>query len=314
MENKSVLQDPLFPKMLLTATLYYKEKLSQQEIAQQLNISRPWVSKLLKRAEEAGIVRIEVLSPYTGNTELEQTLCEKYRLQHCAIAHGQDPDLGRSAQDAAEYFLSLLQPEDTIGVGWGTSVSRLISRVEPRSFPNVRIVPLAGSFGNTISHFPNFSALRLSEILGGEACVLHTPALCASREEYDLLTANEATRTVLHRAEHADILLLGIGAFADSVSPQYGVFGPDEIQALRSQNAIGDVALQYLSADGQPIDIPATQQLIKADIFKASANARASIGIAAGLQKVRTIDAALKLHLVNALFTNEETALALLGL
>ena len=71
MKDKSAFQDPMFPKMLLAANLYYKEKLSQQEISQQLNISRPWVSKLLKRAEEAGIVRIEILSPYTGHTELE---------------------------------------------------------------------------------------------------------------------------------------------------------------------------------------------------------------------------------------------------
>lgn len=314
MKNKSAFQDPMFPKMLLAANLYYKEKLSQQEIAQQLNISRPWVSKLLKRAEEAGIVRIEILSPYTGHTELEQALCEKYDLKHCAIAQGKDPALDRSAQAAADFFLSVLRTEDTVGVGWGTSVSRLIDHVEPRTFPNVRIVPLAGSFGNTISHFPNFSAMRLSEILGGEACVLHTPALCASEEEYALLTNNEATRTALYRAEHADILLLGIGAFADSVSPQYGVFGEADIQALRDQQAIGDVALQYLNSKGQPIDIEATRRLIKADIFKSSANARISIGIAAGLQKAHTIDAALKLQLVNALFTNEETALALLGL
>ena len=314
MKDKSAFQDPMFPKMLLAANLYYKEKLSQQEIAQQLNISRPWVSKLLKRAEEAGIVRIEILSPYTGHTELEQALCEKYALKRCAIAQGKDPDLARCAQSAAEYFLSVLRAEDTVGVGWGTSVSRLIGHVEPRSFPNVRIVPLAGSFGNTISHFPNFSAMRLSEILGGEACVLHTPALCASAEEYALLISNEATRTALYRAEHADILLLGIGAFADSVSPQYGVFGEADIQALRDQQAIGDVALQYLDSKGSPIDIEATRRLIKADIFKASANARVSLGIAAGLQKAHTIDAALKLKLVNALFTNEETALALLGL
>ena len=314
MKSAPGFQDPMFSKMLLAANLYYKEKLSQQEIARQLNISRPWVSKLLKRAEDAGIVRIEIRSPYTGNTELEQALCQKYALAHCSIAQGKDPDLAHCAQAAAEYFLAALQPNDTVGVGWGTSVSHLIDHVEKRSFPNVRIVPLAGSFGNTISHFPNFSAMRLSEILGGEACVLHTPALCSSKEEYTFLMNNDATRTALYRAEHADILLLGIGAFADSVSPHYNVFGERDIQALQQCQAIGDVALQYLNANGEAVDIEATRRLIKADIFKASANARLSIGIAIGLQKARTIDAALKLKLVNALFTNEETALALLGL
>jgi DNA-directed RNA polymerase specialized sigma subunit len=43
-------------RLAFIANLYYKEKLSQQEIAQQIGISRPQVSRLLTQAEEAGIV------------------------------------------------------------------------------------------------------------------------------------------------------------------------------------------------------------------------------------------------------------------
>lgn len=272
------------------------------------------MSKLLTRAEEVGIVKIKICSPYGESRALERTLQEKYHLQHLTIvqhaADGEDP----LAEAAAAYFLSQLRPEDTIGVGWGTSVSRLISRVDSASFPAVQVVPLAGSFGNTISHFPNFGALRLSEALGAAARVLHTPALCASNKEYRTLMANSATRTVLHQAEHADILLLGIGAFADSISPQYGIFSEAEIAALRAGGAIGDVALQYFDRSGRAIHTDMTGRMIKADIFKASTNARTSIGIAEGARKARMIDIALKQKLVNALFTNEETALALLGL
>ena len=49
--------DAMLDKMVLAATLYYKEKLSQQEIAKRLNVSRPWVCKLLSRAEDLGIVK-----------------------------------------------------------------------------------------------------------------------------------------------------------------------------------------------------------------------------------------------------------------
>ena len=60
--------DSMLDKMTLIATLYYKDKLSQQEIAKKLHISRPWVSKLLSRAEELGIVKIEIESPISGNS------------------------------------------------------------------------------------------------------------------------------------------------------------------------------------------------------------------------------------------------------
>ena len=54
--------DNMLDKIVLVATLYYKNKLSQQEIAKKLSISRPWVSKLLSRAEDLGIVKIETAS------------------------------------------------------------------------------------------------------------------------------------------------------------------------------------------------------------------------------------------------------------
>jgi DNA-binding transcriptional regulator LsrR (DeoR family) len=304
--------DPIVHKMVLVATLYYKEKLSQQEIAQRLQLSRPWVSKLLARAEESGIVKIDIVPPYSNNEVLARELAEKYDLQY---AHVSAADGGQDAlaQAAANYFIDQLREKDVVGVGWGTSVSRLIEQIAPAAYPQVQVVPLAGSFGNSISYFPNFSALRLAEAIGASACVLHTPALCASQEEYDTLLANDAPRSVLRLAQQSDILLVGIGAFADSISPKYGVFGEADIEALRQAEAIGDVALQYLDRRGEPVDIPFTRRLIKADIFQASANARVSLGIAAGLHKVAAIHAALRLHLVNTLFTDERTALALLG-
>ena len=50
--NKKDNTELMLDKMVLVANLYYRSKLSQQDIAQKLNISRPWVSKLLSRAEE----------------------------------------------------------------------------------------------------------------------------------------------------------------------------------------------------------------------------------------------------------------------
>ena len=73
--------DAMLDRITLIATLYYKDKLSQQEIAKKLNISRPWVSKLLTRAEELGIVKIEIESPILGNTQLEQQLCDSLNMQ-----------------------------------------------------------------------------------------------------------------------------------------------------------------------------------------------------------------------------------------
>ena len=82
-------------------------------------------------------------------------------------------------------------------------------------------------------------------------------------------------------------------------------------EELKAAHAIGDVALQFLTREGETVETEATKHLIKADIFKAAKNARVSIGVADGLHKVQIIDVALNLKLVNSFFTDEETALAL---
>lgn len=312
MAKKNDSTESMFNKMVLIATLYYKEKMSQNEIAKKLGISRPWVSKLLTRAEEAGIVKIDVLVPFTENTALENSLMQKYSVKHVGVIKNDSPMKDDLALAAANYFISELRPEDVVGVGWGTGVTRLISATESLSFPRVKILPLAGSFGNSLDFLPNLSSIRLAKTLGAVAEVIHAPAVCSSEEEFETLMANPQTRQLLCEAEHADILLLGMGTFESSTMPQYEIFTAEEIEELRSRRVMGDIGLQYFDVEGRPIAIGATKKLIRANIFDASSNARTSIGIAEGVKKRDIIHAALSLKLVNVLFTNEETAMALL--
>ena len=45
------------------AKLYYIEDLKQESIARRLNISRYKVSRVLKKAKDNGLVRIQILEP-----------------------------------------------------------------------------------------------------------------------------------------------------------------------------------------------------------------------------------------------------------
>ena len=303
--------DNMLDKIVLVATLYYKNKLSQQEIAKKLSISRPWVSKLLSRAEDLGIVKIEINSPVTGNSQLEEALKEKYGLSYAGVISTKDQNRDYVAQAAADYFISQLKQKDVVGVGWGNAVSRFIKELHPISFPDVQTVPLAGSFGESFEALPTYNTLQLANTIGGTAKMLHIPAFCSSKEEYETLISNEHTRQILNLGEHADILLMGLGSFESTILTCYNILNDQEIAELKAAHAIGDVALQFLTRAGETVETEATKHLIKADIFKAAKNARVSIGVADGLHKVQIIDVALNLKLVNSFFTDEETALAL---
>lgn len=301
--------DSMFHRMVLISNLYYKEKLSQQQIAKKLNISRPWVSKLLARAEELGIVKIEVLSPFTNNTAMENALIKKYNMKYVGVIQSSE----NVAFAAANYFISELRTKDVVGVGWGKSVSNLIEKIPSVYFPEVQLIPLSGSFGNTLNVLPNYNTIQLAEKINGIAKVFHTPLVC-SKEEYHTLMSNKRTQQFIQLAEHANILLLGIGVFETSIVPQYGILEPHEIEELKQKNALGDVGLKYFDKQGNVVETEKTKMLIKADIVKASKNARTVIGIAQGLNKVNIIDVALSLNLFHAFFTDEKTASALLSI
>ena len=267
------------------------------------------MSKLLARAEELGIVKIEVLSPFTNNTAMENALIKKYNMKYVGVIQSSE----NVAFAAANYFISELRTKDVVGVGWGKSVSNLIEKTPSVYFPEVQLIPLSGSFGNTLNVLPNYNTIQLAEKINGIAKVFHTPLVC-SKEEYHTLMSNKRTQQFIQLAEHANILLLGIGVFETSIVPQYGILEPHEIEELKQKNALGDVGLKYFDKQGNVVETEKTKMLIKADIVKASKNARTVIGIAQGLNKVNIIDVALSLNLFHAFFTDEKTASALLSI
>ena len=55
------------------AKLYYQSDFSQADIAQELQISRPSVSRLLQYAKDQGFVRIEIFDPIEDQSHLSRS-------------------------------------------------------------------------------------------------------------------------------------------------------------------------------------------------------------------------------------------------
>ena len=53
------------------AQLYYEDRLKQAEISERLHVSQATVSRLLKRAEAEGIVRVTIVAPRGTYPEIE---------------------------------------------------------------------------------------------------------------------------------------------------------------------------------------------------------------------------------------------------
>src|SRR3954463_15563916 len=71
--------------MTRAARLYHEEGLTQTEVAHRLGITQVAVSRLLKKAEEHGIVRTTVVPPPGAFADLEGLLEERFGLSQAIV-------------------------------------------------------------------------------------------------------------------------------------------------------------------------------------------------------------------------------------
>ncbi|MCC7186649.1 MAG: sugar-binding transcriptional regulator, partial [Acidobacteria bacterium] len=108
--------------MVRVASLYYLEDIIQEDIAHSLGISRAKVGRLLKKAQQDGIVEITVNMPSALYLSLETELVQRFGLKQALLAPDvQDPDTQRSlvARSVANYLNRNLKDGDVVGVSMG---------------------------------------------------------------------------------------------------------------------------------------------------------------------------------------------------
>ena len=72
-------------KIIKAAKLYYENGLSQDEIGKILEVSRPYISRLLTRAKQLGYVTITINDPSATARKMEQLLMERFNLKDVKI-------------------------------------------------------------------------------------------------------------------------------------------------------------------------------------------------------------------------------------
>jgi DNA-binding transcriptional regulator LsrR (DeoR family) len=114
--------------------MYHERGLRQPQIAEQLHISQPRVSRLLRRATELGIVRTTVTTPLGVHAELEERIEAAYGLSEVVVADTEEQadehdELRAPGSGAAVYLETTLQGGERIGCPPGAR------RCWPRSTP-----------------------------------------------------------------------------------------------------------------------------------------------------------------------------------
>jgi DNA-binding transcriptional regulator LsrR (DeoR family) len=301
-----------FEQLVRASRLYYELGETQNAIAEQLGVTRPQVSRLLKRARAEGIVEIRIVDSTAVESPAADALGRSYGLDavHLAPTIAGPEDLTRRmvGRLAAEVLRAVVRPGASVGVGDGAFVSATADALEESATPvAITVVPLCGGFWTTGQEREPYR--RVGDALGGQVRGLMAPGLVDDAATRAALVAHAGIRAITEIWNRLDVALFGIGGPAWSAS----LVGESVERDLEASEAVGEVLVAPFDLDGQFV-CPALRDRVIAFDARRLGRVPSAIGVAAGENKVRPILGALRAGIVRTLVTDIATAEAVVAL
>lgn len=304
--------------LVKVARMYHEGGIRQPQIAEQLHISQPRVSRLLKQAVELGIVRVTVASPPGVHAELEERVERAYGVRDVVVANTADLAddeealLSAIGTAAAVYLEATLTGGDSIGISsWSSTLLSTVNAMRPRLTKVAdRVVQVIGGVGDSTAQVhATRLADRLAGLTGAEAIYLPAPGLAGSVAARDALVADPNIARVFNCYSELTMVLAGLGSLEPSaLLRQSGNAIADVDQSqLRSRGAVGDICLRFFDASGTPVHTELDDRVLGIDTETLRAVPRL-VAVAGGRRKYTAIRAALVGGWVNILITDHKTA------
>ena len=294
------------------ARKYYMEDQKQSDIARDLGVSRPLISRMLSEARELGIVEITIHEPGAR----EARLLERLRLTSSIrggvlVEEGESSDgTNRLLSQGAVELLRQLGVR-RLGVGWGYLIGQLVSWLEENPQPNSTITdicPLVGNASIPARNYQSNENVRLmAQQMGATPHFLDLPALPESLEEKQVLCSTEVYRQIYQQWEGLDTALVNIGDYPSSPDfaslVRYG-------SLLQRERACGRMLIYYFNEDGFVIQSEQDFAIqIPIDLLKRCPNI---IGVCSANTSVKALRGALKSGFFTHLVARAELIKALL--
>lgn len=308
----SVIDERKTALLVKVAQMYYEDNLSQEEIAKNIGLSRPYVSRLLTDAKEMGIIQFKVVDPLKGESNLERRLRTKTDLEKVIISPltQNASRMHNLSRKAVDYLEEIVQNGDVLGFSWGTtiySVTNLLGK--SRKYPDVVAAQLCGGISNLEHDIYCFEIARnFSKAWEAKPYVLTCPAIVSSHRLKEAFLSDYNINKVMSYGYDSNIALMTMGTFGlQSALYRSGYLNEREIAALAEKGAVGDICTHVIDADGNICDpeLDDRTMSVPLDVIKKK---KTRIGVVCGQSKVESILAAVKANIINVLITDEETA------
>ena len=317
MSNRSDAEELL----LRVAWFYYKDELTQDEIARRLSVSRASVGRMLERARRVGLVSINLNADHLNAFEVSNQLRRTFNLAEALGVPDHDKEPAdhhqlnaRLGLGGAQFMSTHLRPGGTLGVGWGETVSRVIASTNFGAVGPVHLVTLTGGVDGYLQTILSSKGDGVAEPEATTATIIPTPIVASTPKLAAALKAEPAIQHVLGQASGVDQAIVGVGTpAADATIVQMGYLAAEDVRVLRDRGVVGDILGQFFDADGNVVSLEIHRRRIGIELSDLASIPKV-VGVAGGLHKTEAILGALHGGFLNVLVTNELVALRLLEL
>jgi DNA-binding transcriptional regulator LsrR (DeoR family) len=302
--------------IIWAAWLYYEERMTQEEVAEQLGVSRASVVNFLQEARDRNIVTIAVASDHLQSVRIARTLSGRYGLSSCVVVPedgGRMPNYERVGRAGGRLLAEILEPDDVLGVSWGRTVLSLSASLAEARMPGVTVVQIAGSAIGTAEFSPELCTSNIAYRIGARCVNLHAPGIVSKPEVKKLIMQEPSLVEQFKLIRTCTKVLFGVtGLDSASMALRSGYMTAEKMRPYVKGGAIAVMSGRFLNAEGRPVLGPLDEQMIGLTIPEI-ARIPQRICVAAGPEKIAAIKAMLRGGYATILVTDEPTAQALVA-
>lgn len=306
---------PSLDRSLLLADVarrFYLQGMTRVEIAQELDLSRFKITRLLEEAVASGVVKIEIAVPQSVDADLSLRVKNKFGLERALVTttHDRSPEGTRNAlgKAAAALLREIVTADDVLGVTSGRTMDAIARHLT--GLAGCEIIQLTGMSGDLHDN-PVEVLRRVAELSGGQAHSIYAPLTVPHAATAASLKTDPRIAAAFDRFASVTIAVAAVGCWDPPDSRFHSALHADDQQALLDRGVIADIGGALLDGNGQPVhDFDDRVLGISAEELK---QAQQVIVVAGGQRKANAILTTLRAGLVTTLVTDDSVAIRLLS-
>ncbi len=298
------------------AWLYHVEGLTQEQIAEQMRLSRVKVMRILAECVAEGLITTRINQIAASQVALERALEKRFGFASAVVfpaaasVEGLEKGLSYAVADVLD---RMMVPGMTLAVGSGATLFQSLRHLEPRMLGDGAIIGLVGALAHSGWINPSTVAMRLGERFGVASYQITAPILVDDETLAELLWRQASLRDLHARAMAADVAVLTVGDHRREATVfRHGLVPAEHFDSLSAAGAVANILCRFIDSDGGEVDHPINRCVMSLKMAEVARIPRIVLA-AAGAHRLAAIRAAIRAVPVSVFITDEDCAEALIA-